>query len=77
MAVDAGWHILRSTMVRAVAYDGERRQLRVRFSNGALYRYHDVPQEVFDTLLDPPDGSHGRYFNDVIRDGFDYDEESR
>jgi lysyl-tRNA synthetase, class II len=76
MAVDAGWHILRSTMLRAVAYDPRRRRLRVRFANGSLYRYHDVPVEVFEALLNPPGGSHGRYFTDEIRDGYDYDEES-
>jgi len=77
MAVGTAWHILGSTMLRAVAYDETRRLLRVRFSNGSLYRYHDVPPDVVETLLDPPGGSHGRYFNEVIRDGFDYDEEPR
>lgn len=75
MTVDAGWHILQSTMLRAVSYDPVTRELRVRFHAGGLYRYHDVPPEVVETLLDPPGGSPGRYFNDTIRDGFDCDEE--
>ena len=75
MGVDAGWHILQSTMLRAIAYDPARRELRVRFQTGALYRYRDVPPEVVEALLDPPAGSAGRYFNDTIRDGFEYDEE--
>lgn len=62
-------------MLRAVSYDEASRQLRVRFSNGTIYRYHDVPIEVVETLLDPPSSSHGRYFNETIRDGYDYDEE--
>lgn len=77
MGVDTGWHILQSTMLRAVAYDARSRELRVRFQTGALYRYHDVPPEVVESLLDPPGGSAGRYFNDTIRDGFEYDEERR
>lgn len=75
MAVDATWHILKSTMLRAVAYDPGTRELRVRFVNGANYRYRDVPPEVADELIEPADGSPGRYFNEHIRDGFDYDEE--
>lgn len=62
-------------MIRAVAYDARDRTLRVRFSNGNTYRYFDVPPEVVETLLDPPDGSPGRYFNETIRDGYDYEEE--
>jgi hypothetical protein len=75
MTVDAGWHIMQSTMLRAIAYDPATNELRVRFHAGSMYRYHGVPPEVVETLLDPPDGSPGRYFNDTIRDGYDYDEE--
>lgn len=77
MAADAGWHIIQSTMLRAIAYDPHSRELRVRFHTGGLYRYHDVPPEVAETLLDPPEGSPGRYFNDEIRDAYEFDEETR
>ena len=72
---DAAWHILSSSMLRAISYDDRTSLLRVRFAGGAVYRYYDVPPEVVLGLLDPPGGSTGRYFNDTIRDGFDYDEE--
>lgn len=75
MAVDATWHIIASTMLRAVSYDPAARELRVRFANGTNYRYHDVPQEVAEMLIEPPSGSPGRYFNDHVRDAFDFDEE--
>jgi len=75
VAADAPWHIIQSTMLRAVSYDAEQRQLRVRFSNGGIYRYYAVPPEVVEALLDPPQGSPGRYFNDNVRDSYDYDEE--
>lgn len=77
MAAGVDWRILHSTMLHAVSYDEASRELRVRFHNGGLYRYHQVPPEVVETLLDPPNKSHGRYFNDHIRDAFDYDEETR
>ena len=75
MAASAPWRILSSTVLRAVAYDERAQELRVRFTNGAVYRYHDVPPEIAETLVDPPGSSHGRYFNEEIRDAYDYDEE--
>lgn len=77
MAAEADWHILKSTLIRAVGYDAESRELRVRFTTGGVYRYHDVPADVAAAIIDPPDGSHGRYFNENVRDGYDYDEERR
>lgn len=75
MGSEANWHILASTMIRALSYDPDTRELRVRFSGGGTYRYQDVPPEVAQNLIEPPDGSHGRYFNDSIRDVYDYEEE--
>lgn len=49
----------------------------MRFSTGAVYRYHDVPPEVAEELLDPPGGSHGRYFTENIRDSYDFEQEQR
>jgi hypothetical protein len=69
------WHILHSSVLRAIAYDENSRELRVRFAAGATYRYYAVPPETVLALLDPPGGSHGRYFNEHVRDSFDYDEE--
>jgi lysyl-tRNA synthetase class 2 len=77
MADDEPWHILSSSVLRAVSYNESSRELRVRFTNGSVYRYHRVPPRVAATLLDPPDSSSGRYFNETIRDGFDFDEEKR
>ena len=62
-------------MLRAVAYDERSHQLRVRFTTGAVYRYFEVPPEIAEELLDPPGSSHGRYFNEQIRDSYDFDEE--
>ena len=77
MATEADWHILKSSMLRAVSYVEETCELRVRFVSGAVYRYHEVPADVAAALLSPPDGSSGRYFNEHVRDAFDYDEEPR
>jgi len=77
MATEADWHILQSSMVRAVSYVDDTRELRVRFVSGAIYRYRDVPPDVAASLISPPAGSSGRYFNEHVRDAFDYDEEPR
>jgi hypothetical protein len=75
MAGTAPWHILSSTVLRAFSYSEHDHQLRVRFVGGALYRYYDVPPEVAEALLDPPGGSAGRYFNENVRDEYDFEEE--
>ena len=71
----AAWRIVTSSLIRAVAYDERSRELRIRFANGSVYRYQGVPGDVAAELVDPAEGSSGRYFNDRIRDVFDFDEE--
>lgn len=73
----APWTLLVSDVLRAVSYNGDKRMLRVLFRNGKVYEYDDVPGDVVAGLLDPQDGSHGRYFTTVIRDHFDYRDVTR
>ncbi|MDP2711979.1 MAG: KTSC domain-containing protein [Solirubrobacteraceae bacterium] len=58
-----------STLARA-GYDDAGRILELEFTSGALYRYFDVPREVYDALLRAD--SLGRYFNREIRDRYRY-----
>lgn len=41
----------RSRALEEAGYDWATRTLRVRFRNGGLYDYLDVPPEVFEGLL--------------------------
>lgn len=41
---------LRSRAVAAVGYDAALRTLRIRFHNGGIYDYLDVPPNVFAKL---------------------------
>jgi len=66
------WVLLRSTAIRAVRYDERSRTLRIRFTGGGVYDYLDVPPEVVDGLVHPPEGSSGRYFADRIRDAYEH-----
>jgi len=71
----ASWRIVPSSMLKAISYDEASGRLRVRFASGGTYTYHAVPAAVVAELLDPPQGSIGRYFGERIRDVYDVDPE--
>jgi hypothetical protein len=48
-----------------VGYDEGQEILEIEFTNGAVYRYFDVPAEVYRGLMAAK--SHGRYFNQQVR----------
>lgn len=57
---------VRSSALRSVGYDQERRGLEIEFTSGAVYQYFDVPAEVYRGLMAAE--SHGRYFHQHVRD---------
>jgi len=59
-----------SEALRGVGYDANRRVLEIEFISGEVYRYFDVPAPIHAGLMAA--GSHGEYFNDHIRDRFEY-----
>ena len=59
-----------SEALRGVGYDANRRVLEIEFTSGEVYRYLDVPASVHAGLMGAT--SHGEYFNDHIRDRFEY-----
>jgi hypothetical protein len=58
-----------STNMLSAGYDPEKRVMEIAF-RGGTYVYEDVPQEVFDRLVNSP--SAGQFFNDNIRFAFRY-----
>lgn len=66
------WTHLDSSAIDAARYDARAQQLFVRFTTGRVYRYDDVSPFVARALVTAP--SPGEYFNEVIRDGFEYEE---
>ncbi len=58
-----------SSMMALVGYDPLTRVLEIQFATGAVYRYLDVPLDLYQDLLDAP--SHGRLFHDRIRGVFE------
>jgi hypothetical protein len=57
-----------SSNLRSIGYDPETATLEVEFNTGAVYQYHGVPQEAFDSLMQA--GSKGAYFNANIKNSY-------
>ena len=53
-----------------MGYDRDTRTLEIAFHNGGVYRYFDVPPEVFAELMAAE--SLGRYFTARIRQHYRY-----
>ena len=63
-----------STAIESFDYDTEKKILRVKFGNGSVYKYHEVPDSIYKGLKENP--SVGQYFNAEIRDKFGFDRET-
>jgi lysyl-tRNA synthetase class 2 len=59
---------LDSSVVKAAEYDPESHTLEIEIKNGRLYRYEDVPEDIYIELLKAP--SKGSFFNKEIRDHY-------
>ena len=57
-----------SSSIAAIGYDPDTRTMEVEFHNTGVYRYTDVPAAVHRRFLRAD--SHGRFFNDHIRDRY-------
>ena len=62
-----------SVAIKSFDYDADTKILRVEFSNGSVYQYHDIPKLVYEELEKSP--SQGQYFNAEIKDKFGFDKE--
>lgn len=59
--------ISRSSFVQRACYDENTRELELKL-RGESFKFSGVDRETVDGLRDAP--SAGRYFNEVIKDGF-------
>lgn len=57
-----------SRAISAVGYDPTTRRMKIRFTEGKIYDFCNVPQAVFDGLLRA--ASKGKYYDVHIRDGY-------
>jgi hypothetical protein len=59
---------LQSSVLESAGSDAKARALEIAFHSGAIYRYLEVPGEIFRRLLAAE--SKGRFFSTAIRDKF-------
>jgi hypothetical protein len=63
-------HPVESKHIAAVGYDANTRTLTVRFKSGGTYTYHDVPEQLYEEMLDAP--SIGQFHSLQIRGRFEH-----
>lgn len=59
---------INSSNIRSVGYDARNRVLEIEFSNGGIYQYAGVSEEVHRRFVNSP--SAGSYFRDNIEENF-------
>jgi hypothetical protein len=57
--------IVDSSVIMSIGYDAQRRLLKVRFRNGRVYWYLDVPATTYRSLMTA--ASIGKYFNENVK----------
>jgi lysyl-tRNA synthetase, class II len=62
-----------SEVIKSFDYDTKTKTLKIEFTNGGVYKYHDVPDSIYKELKDAP--SVGKYFNTHIKEKFGCDRE--
>jgi hypothetical protein len=65
------WYDVDSSMISAFGYNEAEQILEVAFNSTGVYRYFDVPFEIFDGLRNA--SSKGSYMRDMIIDMYDYE----
>jgi len=61
---------VKSKAVTSIGYDSAGQRLEIRFRDGRVYEYRDVPADVHRQFLTA--ASKGLYFNQIIRRRFSY-----
>jgi len=54
-----------SSNLASIGYDAENEILEVQFNHGGVYQYFDVPENVYEELMNA--SSHGQYFDRNIK----------
>ncbi|MFA5297699.1 MAG: KTSC domain-containing protein [Lutibacter sp.] len=59
-----------SSNIASVGYDAEKMLLEIEFHHGAIYQYFDVPERVYEELMNS--AAKGSYFMNEIKRNFKY-----
>ena len=60
-----------SSMIQEIGFDKEKEILEVEFNTGNIFQYEDVPEEIYDDLMEGV--SIGKTFNELIRNKFKFE----
>lgn len=63
-------HMVISSEIEWIGYEHKDRMLQVEFIEGPVYRYQEVPHNIFEEFLQAP--SHGRYFESNVKGKFEH-----
>lgn len=56
---------VQSSNVAAIGYDEQSQTLEVEFNSGSIYQYYNVPQHLYESLMQAP--SKGQFINAYIK----------
>ena len=59
-----------SSNIEAIGYDSDAQELHVQFLSGTTYVYYNVPENVYEEIMDAP--SKGSYLNRVVKGVYEY-----
>ncbi|WP_061223377.1 KTSC domain-containing protein [Leptospira weilii] len=59
-----------SSNIRSIGYDAGSQTLEVEFLNGGIYQYFDVPNSIFNGLMNA--SSHGEYLAANVKGTYRY-----
>jgi hypothetical protein len=65
------WQPVASTHIAQVGYEDDSRVLGIRFQDGGVYEYQNVPVELVESFLKAP--SKGHFFRDRIKGQFSFE----
>lgn len=54
-----------SSNLASIGYDAENEILEIEFNHGGIYQYFDVPENIYDELMNA--SSYGQYFDRNIK----------
>lgn len=54
-----------SSNLASVGYDEKNEILEIEFNNGGVYQYFDVPEHIYEELMNAD--SHGQYFDRNVK----------
>lgn len=62
--------VVQSNNIDKIGYDASQHTLRVHFSNGAIYDYLQVPEEIFRLFCNSP--SKGKFLKDQLKFRYEF-----